>query len=170
MAKGTLGIFKDENALKAACAEMQSRKFKRYDAYTPFPVHGLEDVMGIKRSMIPWVTFCAGLIGGLLGLALQCWTSAVDWPLNVGGKPFLSYPAFIPVVFELTILFGGLATAGALFAFCRLPNLSHKTLSASFTDDQFGLFIPADEAGYNAAELEGVLKKSGAIEVKAVGA
>lgn len=167
--KGTLGVFKDEESLKAACREMKARHFKKYDALTPFPVHGLEDAMGLKRSPIPWVTFFAGFTGGSLGLLLQAWTSAVDWPLNVGGKPFLSWPAFIPVTFELTILFGGLATAGALFAFCGLPRLGAKVHHEDFTNDKFGVFVPASESGYNADDIAQVFRKVGAVDVKVVG-
>lgn len=169
MAKGTLGIFKDEESLKAACRDMHARKLQKFDAFTPFPVHGLEHAMGLKRSVIPWVTFCAGLTGCLSGLALQAWTSAVHWPLNVGGKPFLSWPAFIPVTFELTVLFGGLSTAAALFYFCGLPRSSGPVFHTEFTNDTFGVFIPSDEKGYNADELANALKKAGATEVKVVG-
>ncbi len=165
---GLLGLFEDADALKQACRELRERQFRRYDAFTPFPVHGIEEAMGIRRSWIPWVTFGAGLTGGSLGLLLQAWTSAVDWPLNVGGKPFLSWPAFIPVTFELTILFGGLATAGALFFACGLPALKSRVLDPSLTDQRFGVFIPADEKGFQEQELTQLFKQWGAKEVRMV--
>ena len=169
LGKGLLATFSDEHQLIEACRLMRERQFTKFDALTPFPVHGIDEAMGIKRSKIPYVTFLAGLTGGTFGLWLQCWTSAVDWPLNVGGKPFLSFPAFIPVVFELTILLGGLSTAAALFYFAGLPKVGYFSPNPAFTDDKFGLFIPADEKGYNADELSGVLKKCGAEDVRVMG-
>ena len=100
--------------------------FKKYDAYTPYPVHGLDDAMGLKRSWIPYATFFAGITGAISAAALEIWTSAVDWPINIGGKPMVSFPAFIPIIFELTVLFGGLTTMGALFYACDLPNFKRK--------------------------------------------
>ncbi len=167
---GLLAKFNDEHALLEACRQMRDRQFKKFDAITPFPVHGIEDAMGVTRSKIPYVTFVAGAIGCTFALWLQSWTSAVDWPLNVGGKPMLSIPAFVPVMFELTVLIGGLATAAALFVFAGLPNKGYKTPDPSFTDDKFGLFIPATEKGYNADELSAALKKAGAVEVRVMGA
>ncbi len=166
---GLLGIFKDESKLIEACREFKTRNIKKYDAFTPFPVHGLEDAMGIKRSAIPYVTFVAGVTGCTLGALLQWWTSASAWPLNVGGKPFASWPAFVPVCFELTILLGGLSTAAALFYFCGLPNSKNICLDASFTDDQFGLFVSSEESGFNATEMDALLKKYGAVEVRRMG-
>ena len=77
----------------------------------PLPIHGIDDVLGIRRSRLTIVCFVAGLVGCAVGLLAQYWTSAVDWPLDIAGKPFDSLPAFVPVAFELTVLFGGLATA-----------------------------------------------------------
>ena len=167
-AKGLLGVFDDEHKLTEACREMHKRQMTQYDAFTPFPVHGLDEAMGIKRSIIPYVTFAAGLTGFITGTALQWWTSAVDWPINIGGKPFSSWPAFVPVCFELTVLFGGLATAAALFVLCRIPRLNPVVHDALFTDNKFGIFIPDSERGYNAEELSTALKRAGATDVRRV--
>src|ERR1700742_4132558 len=100
---GVIAVFKDENDLISAARQAREKmRFTKYDAFTPYPVHGLDDAMGIKRSWLPWVTFFAGLTGALTALALDVWTSAVDWPVNIGGKPLVSLPAFIPIIFELT--------------------------------------------------------------------
>src|SRR4051794_3812134 len=94
---GVIAVFTNENDLIHAAKEVRAKKgFKKYDAFTPYPVHGLDAAMGIKRSFLPWVTFFAGATGTLTALALEIWTSAFDWPINIGGKPLVSLPAFIP--------------------------------------------------------------------------
>jgi hypothetical protein len=156
---GVMAVFNNENDLiHAARAVRQKYNLKKYDAFTPYPVHGLDDAMGLKRSWLPWVTFIAGGTGTLTALALQIWTSAIDWPVNIGGKPLISLPAFIPITFELTVLFGGLATVGALFVVCGLPNLNPKVLHPGITNDKFVLYIPSDEAGFNEGDVTQFLR------------
>jgi hypothetical protein len=166
---GVIAVFKsEEDLLKAAKTARQEKKYKNYDAFTPYPVHGLDDAMGVKRSFLPWVTFFAGLTGTISALALEIWTSAIDWPINVGGKPFISLPAFIPITFELTVLFGGLATVGALFYVCGLPNFNAKILHPQITNDKFVLFVPSNEPGFDLNDVTGFLKTLNAEEVSVV--
>lgn len=168
MPKGILAIFNDPEQLKVAAASVRDQKVKKFDAFTPFPVHGIEEAMGLRRSFLPWITFLGGLTGGTLGLTFEIWTSAVDWPLNVGGKPFVSLPAFIPVTFECTVLFAGLFTAGALFAVCKMPNPDPVILDPSLTNDKFGLFISADDPAYREKDFGELLKRAGAHEVRVI--
>ena len=166
---GVIAVFKSEETLMAAAKEARLKKnYKKYDACTPYPVHGLDDAMGVKRSWLPWVTFCAGLTGTITALTLEIWTSAVDWPINVGGKPFISLPAFIPITFELTVLFGGLATVGALFYVCGLPNMNPQILHPGITNDKFVLFVPSDEENFNETEVQAFLKTLKPEEVSVV--
>ena len=165
---GIVGIFTDGDQLKAAAEKIRDARVKHFDAFTPFPVHGLEDSMGIPRSILPWVTFCAGLCGLAIAFSLETWVSAIQWPLNVGGKPFFSLPAFIPVMFELTVLIGGLSTAGAMFFFCGMPNFNPQILDPEITNDKFALFISSTDANYREGEFTEVMKKAGAIDVRAV--
>ncbi|MEW6055187.1 MAG: DUF3341 domain-containing protein [Bdellovibrionota bacterium] len=164
--KGVVGIFSEPESLKRAAAQIRDKQVKEFDAFTPFPVHGIEEAMGLKRSFLPWVTFISGLIGCAAGLGLQIWTSAVDWPLNVGGKPFVSLPAFIPITFECTVLFAGLATAGALIAVCKLPNMNPDILHPDLTNDKFALFVSAEDPSYRETEFSDLLKRAGAIDVR----
>lgn len=166
--QGVVGFFKDPEMLKKAAQEVKNRNCKNFDAFTPFPVHGLEDAMGIKRSFLPWVTFLSGLTGCTLGLALQIWTSAVAWPLNVGGKPLVSLPAFIPITFECTVLLAGLATAGALFVVSGLPNFKPTILNPQITNDEFALFVSSEDSQYNEKDLKDLFQKAGAHEVRLV--
>ena len=165
---GTVGIWLDDHELVVAARKVREAGYQKFDAITPFPVHGLEEAIGIKRSMIPWVTFFAGLLGLGSGLALTFWTSAVDWPLNIGGKPFFSGPAFTPIMFELTILFAALFSVGALFAMCGLPKLDPPVIDPDLTSHKFALFIPENDTNYDAARAEQMLKTLGAKEVRRI--
>ena len=111
---GMAGIFLDEHQVVDAARKVREAGFTKFDAISPFPLHGMEEAVGIKRSVIPYVSFVAALVGLAAGLGLTYWTSVVSWPINVGGKPFFSLPAFIPIMFELTILFSALSSVMAL--------------------------------------------------------
>ena len=163
---GVLAIFSDTEQLKAAAKTIRDKNVKKFDAFSPFPVHGIEEAMGLKRSFLPWVTFAAGLTGMAIGLGFQVWTSAYDWPLNVGGKPMVSLPAFVPIIFELTILIAGLSTAGALFLACKIPNLNPVIFDPSLTNDKFALFISSEDPAYRESEFSEILKRAGAHEVR----
>lgn len=165
---GMVGLFKDPYHILRAAKEVHSKGFSQCDAFTPYPVHGLDQALGHKRSLVPWVTLVFGLTGCFAGLALQIWTSAIDWPLNVGGKPFISLPAFIPIAFECTILFGGIATFVALLLFCRLPNYHLPIIDRGITDVAYALYIPAKEVGFEEQMLRELLEKAGAYEVRLV--
>lgn len=165
---GMVGLFKDPYHLLQAARETQRRSFKHCDAFTPYPVHGLVQLLRIRKSLIPWVTLVFGLAGCMGGLGLQIWTSAIDWPLNVGGKPLLSIPAFIPITFECTVLLGGLATFAALLMFCRLPNYHTRVFDKEITSDTFALYIPAKEEGFREQDVKEFLEKCGAHAIKMV--
>ena len=172
---GVIGYFRDPEALLVAMKQVRDAGFENFDAFTPFPVHGLEQAQGLKRSPLPFVAFGAGLVGGLFGFGLQYWTSAIDWKLIVGGKPFNSWPAFIPVTFELCVLFAALSTVGAMFLMNGLPNIFKRSFDPSLTRDRFAILIGPPEktprAGfktYQEAEASALLKRVGAQEVRAV--
>jgi hypothetical protein len=153
---GVIGYFDTPDALVTAMKQVRDARYENYDAFTPYPVHGLDAAQGLRRSPIPYVTFIAGLTGGSLGFLFQYWTSAVDWPIIVGGKPFNSWPAFIPVTFELTILFAGLATAGSMIIFNGLPNHKRKAFDPGLTRDKFAIVIeaPLPSSGSSAADAQ----------------
>jgi hypothetical protein len=140
---GVIGYFETPSELLGAMKHVRDARYENFDAFTPYPIHGMDAAQGLRRSPIPYVTFIAGLTGGSLAFLFQYWTSAVDWPVIVGGKPFNSWPAFIPVTFELTVLFAGLATAGAMFIFNGLPNHRRKAFDPGLTRDKFAILIEA---------------------------
>ncbi|MCJ8275955.1 MAG: DUF3341 domain-containing protein [Bdellovibrionales bacterium] len=165
---GVAGLFSDDEKILEAANKMREAGYKKFDAITPFPVHGMEEAVGIKRSGIPWVTFVMGVTGMSLGMYFQYWTSAVDWAINVGGKPFFSIPAFIPVTFELTILFAALSSVGAMIVLNGLPKVNPPIIDPDLTSHKFALWVPDNEDGYDAAKVEAFMKELGAEEVKRV--
>lgn len=153
-----VATFNDEHDLVEASHELKNNKISIEDFYTPFPVHGLDDLLGITRSRLPYVTFVAGFIGLAFAMAFQVWTSSVDWPINVGGKPMLSIPAFIPIAFELMVLFGALSTVAAFFYVSKLfPSKEVKLLHQRQLDDKFLVLIKVDE---NLETIEKIIKHS----------
>ncbi len=174
---GVVGYFSDPHALVHAMEKVRAENYESFDAFTPFPVHGLEAAQGLHRSPLPYITFGAGLTGFCCAFLLQYWTSVVDWPLNVGGKPLNSWPAFVPIFFELTVLFAGICTVLGLILMCRLPNTSKKSPSPRLTSDRFAIVIESpcceeDEVShskykkFNEKEAQELLKRVGATEVQ----
>lgn len=163
---GIAGIWLDEHQLVEAARKTKAAGFTKFEAISPFPLHGIDDAMGIPFSFIPWVTFIFGLGGFLFGTWFTWWASAVDWPIIIGGKPMWSLPAFVPVMFELTILFAALSSVGALIFICGLPKVDPPVIDPALTSHKFALFIPEDDTGFSAAKVEQMLKDLGAVEVK----
>ena len=145
----TAAFFTDEDDLVAGAAAARQAGFEVYDAYTPFPVHGLDEAVALKRSRLTWIAFAAGAVGLIAALTLQIWTSAYDWPLNVGGKPFNSFPLFIPVAFELTVLFSGLIAISVLLARNRMWLFSKRRVFEQVTDDRFVLVLRQSDASFD---------------------
>ena len=97
---GVVGFYSDPHALKDAMSKLRDANYQEFDAFTPYPIHGMDHAQGLKRSWIPFATLGAGLVGLSCAFLLQWWTSARDWPIIVGGKPYNSLPAFIPIMFD----------------------------------------------------------------------
>ncbi len=161
------GFFEDEHALLAAAAECRERSIPVVDVISPFPIHGLDDVLGIRRSRLPWVTLIGGATGCVLGFWFQYWSSGVSWPINVGGKPFNSFAAFAVVGFELTILFAGLATAAALLLRSGLwPGRRAPEGLEATTDDRHALILAQADAAFRDGEFHELLHRHGAVEIR----
>lgn len=165
---GFAAIFNEESEVLAAAHRCREMGFKKFDAVTPYPVHGMEEAIGIRRSPIPYVAFVGGVLGCATGLLVTIWTSAYNWPINVGGKPLNSLPAFIPICFELTILFAALSSVCAFAWFSRLPKIDPPVLHPDLTSHRFAIFVPADDVGYDEGKLAELFKGFGAVETKKV--
>lgn len=136
------GIFEREEDLLRAADVARHEGWPIVDIYSPYPVHGTARVMGLSRSRLPRVAFVLGLLGLAFAFWFQFWTSALDWPLNVGGRPLNSLPAFVPVAFEMMVLCAGLGVFFAWLVVCRLfPGKKPTLPSPKVTDDQFVLQV-----------------------------
>jgi len=161
-----IGSFDDEVSMIHSAEMINKSNIEIYDIYTPFPVHGIDHLLRIKRSRLPIVCFIGGTIGLVFALWFQYWTSKVSWPLNVGGKPFNSFPAFIPVAFEITVLFGALITVAAfLFRGKLFWGNQHFSPCLRVTDDRFSIVVEDKNVGVDLSMIEDVFKSHGAVEV-----
>ncbi|HEV7671032.1 MAG TPA: DUF3341 domain-containing protein [Thermoanaerobaculia bacterium] len=169
---GVLAEFASPTELYHACEGVRDAGYTRWDAHTPFPVHGLDRAMGIKPSRLPWVVLVMAVGGALAGIGLQGWVSTTAYPLVISGKPFFSWPAFIPVTFELSVLGGALGAVFGMFAMNQLPTLYHPLFSkASFeraTDDGFFLSIESWDPKFDSDRTVELLRRLGAKEVELV--
>ena len=172
-APGVCGLWEDEAAFLEAVRALQKTAQKksggrRFVTFSPFPVHGLEEAAGIRRSWIPYATFAGGLFGFLFGLLFTWWTSAESWALIVGGKPLWSLPAFIPVIFELTILFAALASLAAWLFACGLPRkTAPPPLDPALTSHKFAVFIPL-KSGESLDDAKGAIVRLNPQEIREV--
>jgi ActD protein len=158
-----VATFADEAGLRDAVRRVRDHGFRVYDVYTPYPVHGMDDALGLHRSRLPLVAFAAGVAGLGCALVLQFYCAVFDWPLNVGGKPANSTLAFVPIAFELTVLSAGLAVAAAFLARCRLyPGAQPVVLENGVTEDVFALALRKRDATFDAGEARRLLLESGA--------
>jgi len=162
---GMMAEFDSATALVAAAHRTQQAGYQKIDAYSPFPVEGLAEAIGFHRNAVPLVVLIGGLIGGLSGYLMQYWISAVSYPINVGGKPYHSWPAFIVVTFEMTILFAGLSAVFGMLALNGLPMPYHPVFNAPrfafATKDRFFLIIFSSDTKYSAAETRRFLESLG---------
>jgi hypothetical protein len=134
--------FGTEEDLLGATGAARQHGFRIADAYTPYAVHGLDRAMGLRPTWLPWVCFVLGLLAAGFALWSQHWAMADDWPVNVGGKPWNSLPAYVPVAFEGMVLLAGLGVVFAFFLRCRLYPGKQATLPArGVTDDRFVLVL-----------------------------
>lgn len=166
--RGVLALYDNPEMLLHAAAQAREHGYEDIDAFTPYPVHGLSEALGIRKSWVPYVTLVMGLSGAALGLLFEIWTSAVDWPINIGGKPFVSLPAFVPVMFEAGVLIGGTMTLAALFVACGLPNLKAPILDRDITNDRFALYVPDSGPEWNEERALRFLNATGPVEVRVI--
>jgi hypothetical protein len=164
--------YQSPEELIEALNQAREAGYTKLDAYTPFPVHGLSDAIGFREEKVPWVVAIAGFVGAVSGLALQSYVSLVDYPMNVGGKPLFSLPAFFPVTFECTILFASFGAVLSMFGLNGLPKPYDPIFDAPnferASQDRFFLSVEATDPQYNADEIAKLLKATPALNVAEV--
>jgi hypothetical protein len=166
---GMVAEFVEADELVSAAARIHELGYRRVECYSPLPVEGLADAIGFTRTRMPFIVLCGGIIGGLSGLALQYWVSAVAYPLNVGGRPLFSWPSFVPVIFEMTVLFAALFAVLGMLAMNGLPRPHHPLFAVPGFDrasqDRFFIMVLASDPMYDEPAIRETLLQLGAEEV-----
>ena len=163
--KFVVGCFYDEQVLFPAVKQVRKAGYKIHDVYTPFPIHGLDTAMGLRDTSLHTAGFVYGITGTTVALSFITWVFTTDWPMNIGGKPFFALPAWIPITFELTVLF---AAVGMVLTFCYLCQLAPFVKKDHFhlraTDDTFVMAIECTDKT-NEADVQQFLASVGAAEI-----
>jgi len=169
---GLVAVFDTAPAVYHAAETVRDAGYKCWDCITPFPIHGLDRAMGLRRSKVPRISFFGGVLGFTTGMSMIWFTSAYDYPLIVGGKPYFSPMFAFPVAYELTILFTAFATIGGMFLLNRLPMHYHPVLKSDHIvrglDDKFLVVIEARDPKFNLAATRALLEKAGGREITAL--
>jgi hypothetical protein len=169
---GVLAEFKTPAALYAACERVRDAGYTRWDAHSPFPVHGLDGAMGMRRSRLPWIILVCALGGAVTGFVLQAWVHKVAYPLIISGKPYFAWPAYVPITFELGVLGGALAAVFGMFGLNQLPRHHHPLFDATrfgrFSDDAFFISIESADPRFDATATARLLSGVGASQVELV--
>jgi hypothetical protein len=167
---GVLAEFTSPAELYHACERVRDAGFTRWDAHSPFPVHGLSKAMGLKRSPLPWIVLVMALTGAAAGFGLQWWVHARAYPLVISGKPYVSWPAYIPVTFEVAVLFGALGAVFGMLALNRLPMHHHPLFRSKVfdrvTDDAFFISIESWDPRFDPKTTGQFLESAGARRVE----
>ena len=162
---GIMAEFDSASDLVAAARKTHEAGYRKIDAYSPFPVEELAEAIGFHKNRVPLVTLIGAIIGGLSGYLMQYWIAAVDYPVNVGGRPFHSWPAFIVVTFEMTILFGGIFAVLGMLALNGLPMPYHPVFNvprfAMATKDRFFLIVFSTDPKYSPTSTRQFLESLG---------
>ena len=162
-----IGIFATEDDILRVTETARLRGLRIVDVFAPYAVHGLDKAMGLERSKLPWVCFLLGLAGAAFKVWFEYWTTATDWPVNVGGKPWNSLPAFVPITFEVMVLFAGLSTVLAFFGMGRLwPGRKPTLLDPRVTNDRFALVLEEDNAAFDVDAVGRFLREHNALRVE----
>ncbi|MBA3541269.1 MAG: DUF3341 domain-containing protein, partial [Deltaproteobacteria bacterium] len=169
---GVLAEYDTPGELVDAARKVRDAGYTDFDCYSPFPVHGIDDAMGIKRTILPLLIFGGGFTGLLGGLLLQWWTNAHEWPWNISGKPAWSIPANVPIAFETTILLSVLTTFFGMWVLNKLPQVWHPLFRNDrfnrVTDDGFFIGIEAKDRRFDAEATTKLLTDAGALAVDQV--
>ena len=166
---GLLAEFDTATAIVSAARKTREAGYTKIDAYTPFPIHEMDDALKLKRTRLPWLVLCGGITGMLGGFALQYWASTIAYPLNIGGRPMASWPAFIVPAYETTILLSALTAVVGMIALCGLPQPYHPVFNvpqfSNASGDRFFLSIETTDPKFDLAATRAFLDGLGPLGV-----
>lgn len=167
---GLLAQYETPKAVYKACERVRDAGYSRWDACTPFPVHGLDKAMGLKPSTLPWYVLIFGICGSLFAIGFEIWAMGHDYPFIVQGKPLYSLPAFVPVWYEFTVLSSCLTVFFGNWVLNRLPQYYHPAFKSKaferVTDDKFFIMIEASDAKFDRSGTKVLLEATGASHVE----
>ena len=165
--RSVVGVFRHPDAWMVAASNLRAKGVKGLEGWAPFPVHGMETALGIKRSFIGRPVLFMLIFGAIVGFAMQYFMLKVDWPINIGGKPFNSWPQFVVITFEMGILCGALTNFMLALGTSNLrPRLHNQLWRDDLADDAFALAIPLLDKNLGQAELRQLMQASGAEEIE----
>ena len=169
---GLLAEFETSADIMHAAEKIRDAGYRRWDVYTPFPIHGMDEAMGVKKSKVGWFTFCGGVIGITAGYFMIWWMNAYDYPIAVGGKPLFSPIYSFPVSYECTILLAAFGSLGGMLFLNRLPRWYNPLFSSErfkqATHDKFFLAIEATDPKFNDNETRKLLESTGSKHIEEV--
>ena len=160
------GVYDDEAVMMNAVGQIRAKGVKIHEVYTPYPVHGLDNALGYNYSNLPIAGFLFGIVGTITALSMMIGMLGFDWPMDIGGKPHIPLPAFIPITFELTVLFCALGMTGTFFVASNLnPWSTPDMFDPRTTDDKFVIVFDTASSKQDSAALKSILSETGASEV-----
>ncbi|HKG46008.1 MAG TPA: DUF3341 domain-containing protein [Pyrinomonadaceae bacterium] len=169
---GVMAEFENPTDLVAAAHHVYSLGYRRINGYSPYPIEELSEAIGFTKTSLPLIVFIGGVIGAFAGFFMQYWIEVIDYPINVGGKPYNSWPAFIPITFEMTVLCAAFAAVLGMLVLNKLPQPYHPVFNlpnfAMATRDRFFLAVEANDPKFNHSEVVDLLKSLNAVAVNDV--
>ncbi len=169
---GLLAEYEHPAALLRAAEKVRDAGYQKFDTYSPFPVHGMDDAMGLKPSKLGWIVFIHGLLGLTGALAMITFMAYFDYQVNISGKPYLNWPAFVPVTFELTVLLSAFGAVFGMFFLNGLPRHNHPLFNSEkflrATDDKFFLCIESEDTLFAEEKAQKILTECGAIHIEKI--
>lgn len=167
-----VGAWRTPGGLYHACEALRDAGYRNFDAHTPFAVHGLEKAMGLPPSRLPYLVLGCGILGGLGAFALQSWVHLWGYPQIISGKPFFAFQTYVPITFELTVLFAAFGTFFGVWGMSRLPRFFHPVMQhpsfAGASDDRFLVSVEAEDPKFDLSATRALLEELGASDVQEV--
>lgn len=169
---GVLAEFRNPKELVDVAEKVKNSGYSKYDTYAPFPIHGMEKAMGLKESPLGWIVLAGGLFGLIGAVTLMVWVSGYEYPMNISGKPFINIPVYVPIAFELTVLFSAFAATFGMFALNNLPKLYNPLFNVDrfqkASDDGFFICIEAEDDLFAEEKVASLFTDAGATHIETV--
>ena len=169
---GILAEFRNPKELIDAAENVKESGYSNFDTYAPFPIHGMEKAMGVKKSPLGWIVLIGGLAGMIGALWLMIWIMGYDYPLNISGKPYINIPIYVPITFELTVLLAAFAATFGMFALNKLPKLHNPLFNVDrfdkASDDGFFICVEASDDMFSEDSVSELFTDAGATHIETV--